>query len=64
MEDNFSTDGGGVGDGSGGNASDGERQMKLRSLTLPPLTSCCAACTTTRLWPRGGDPWSKARRIK
>ena len=33
MEDSFSTDGEGWGDGSGGNASDGERQMKLRSLT-------------------------------
>ena len=43
----------GVGDGSGGNASDeeqwgamgsdGERQMKLRSLAHPLLTSCCVA---------------------
>ena len=34
MEDNFSTDREGreVGDGSGGNASDGEQQMKLRLL--------------------------------
>ena len=35
VQDNFSTDGGewgGIGSGSGGNASDGERQMKLRSL--------------------------------
>ena len=29
VEDNFSTDGVGEGDGSGSNASDGERQMKL-----------------------------------
>ena len=31
MEDNFSADGAGE-DGSGGNASDGEQEMKLRSL--------------------------------
>ena len=34
----------GWGDGSGGNASDGGPQMKLRSLARrSPLTSCCAA---------------------
>ena len=33
MEDSFSTDGEGqVGGGSGGNANDGEREMKLHSL--------------------------------
>ena len=34
VEDGFSTDrvGGGVGDGSGGNASDGEQKMRFRSL--------------------------------
>ena len=37
---------------SGGNASDGERQMQLRS--SPPLTSCCAALfLTDRGWLRG-----------
>ena len=38
MEDNFSTDGGGLGDGSGGNVSHGEQQMKLRLLAChsPP----------------------------
>ena len=35
VEDNFSMEGGGwgAGDGSGGNVSNGERQMQLRSLT-------------------------------
>ena len=35
----------GGGDGSGGNASDGERWRAADevSLALPPLTSCCAA---------------------
>ena len=43
MEDKFSTDGGvGGGDGSGGNVSDGERQMKLRSL---------AGCSPPAVWP-------------
>ena len=32
MEDDFSPGEGMAGDGSGGNASDGERQMKLRWL--------------------------------
>ena len=46
MEDSFSTDGfgqgvGGGGDGSVGNASDGERQMKFLIARLP-LTSCSA----------------------
>ena len=36
MEDSFSTEVGVGGDGSGGNASDGERQMKLLSL------ACCS----------------------
>ena len=36
MEDNFSTDGGGGSDGSGGNVSDGERWGVL-------VTSCCGA---------------------
>ena len=31
--------------------SDGERQMKLLLLALPPLTSCCAARSLT-----GGGP--------
>ena len=31
---------GGVGDGSGGNASDGKRQMKLCSLTIAHLLLC------------------------
>ena len=31
VDDTFSTDWGGVGGSLGGNASDGERQMKLRS---------------------------------
>ena len=46
MEDRFSMDGrGGVGDGSGGNASDGERWEAAgeASLAGPPLTFCCAA---------------------
>ena len=48
MEDNFSMDGGrgwGGGDGSGGNASDGERwgAADEASFAGPPLTSCCAA---------------------
>ena len=34
---------GGGARGSGSNASDGERQMKLQSLARLPLTSCCAA---------------------
>ena len=35
----------GLGDGSGGNASDGERwgAADEASLACPPLTSCCAA---------------------
>ena len=35
--------GAGGGDGSGGNASDGEQQMKRHSLARLPLTSCCVA---------------------
>ena len=58
VEDNFSMDGGGVvADGSGGNASDGERQMKLRLLAhCPLLTSCCAAQFLTGSGPGVGDP--------
>ena len=41
LEDNFSTEGG---CGSGGNASDGERPMKLRSL---------AHRSSPAVWPRG-----------
>ena len=51
VEDNFSTDGSGAGDGSGGNASDGERQMNLRLLAHPPLTSCCLAWFLTGCRP-------------
>ena len=53
MEDNFSTDGGGVGgcvgDGSGGNARDGERwgAADEASLARPPLTSCPVAWLRT-----------------
>ena len=38
-----------AGDGSGGNASDGERWGAAgeASLACPPLTSCCAACFLT-----------------
>ena len=51
MEDKFSTDGAGggeggsggnVSDGSGGPVSDGERQMKLHSLTR---------CSPPAVWP-------------
>ena len=44
MEDNFSMDRGG-GNGSGGNANDGERwgASDEASLACPRLTSCCAA---------------------
>ena len=44
VEDSFSTDR--AGDGPGGNASDGERQMRLRS-----LASCRAARFLTRRGP-------------
>ena len=37
VEDNFSMDWEGVGDGSGGDVSNGERQMKLRSLACRSL---------------------------
>ena len=45
MEDNFSKDIGGGGDGSGGNASDGEQWRAADEALLArlPLTSCCAA---------------------
>ena len=51
MEDSFST-GWGEGDGSGGNASDGERQMKLCSLAhrSPPAVR-------PGLGLGFGDPW-------
>ena len=42
MEDSFSMDQG-RGDGSGGNASDGERQMKLRLLARHHLLLCSMA---------------------
>ena len=53
VEDNFSTDGGVGWDGSGGNVSDAEQQMKLGSLTShsPP-----AVRTGTGLWPGGWGP--------
>ena len=55
MEDSFSKDGvrgvGGRGDGSGSNASSGERQMKLHSLACPSLTSCSVAGFLTGLRP-------------
>ena len=74
MEDNFSTDrsGAGVGNGSGGNASDGEQwgtTADEASLTRPPLTSCCVARFLTGRGPilvHGpgvGDPWRKASRF-
>ena len=44
----------GVEDGSGGNVSDGDRQMKLRSLARPLLTSCCAARFLTHCGPVHG----------
>ena len=56
-------------DGSGGNASGGEPQMKLRSLARPPLTSCCAARFLTGhgplpvLGPGAGDPWCNGYRV-
>ena len=45
-------------DASGGNVSDGKRQMKLRSLACLPLTSCCAArlvtgCSRYWSWDQG-----------
>ena len=47
-------------DGSGGNASNGERQVKLRSLSRPrarlPLTSCCAARFLTGRAAQGLGP--------
>ena len=48
VEGNFSTDGDGEEDGSGSNASDGERQMKIRWLACrsPPA-----------VWPRVGGGW-------
>ena len=54
MEDNFSTDEGG-GDGSSGNASDGERcgVADEASLAGPPLT-CCAAWLLTDRGPVPG----------
>ena len=63
MEANFSTDG--MGDGSGGNASDGEqwRAADEALLTHPPLTSYCAAQFLTRRRPvqvhslGAGDHW-------
>ena len=70
VEDNFSL-GAGTADGSGGNVSrsDGERQMKLRSLAHPPLTSCCAAGFLTDRGqvavcsPRVGDPCPTLQRM-
>ena len=58
MEDNFSMDGVGVCDGSGGNASDGERWRAAdeASLACPPLTSCCAAQFLTGIGT-GPQPW-------
>ena len=43
---------GGSGDGSGGNVSDGERQMKLRSLA-------CRSPLVVRPGSRVRDPWFK-----
>ena len=40
-------------DGSGGDASGGERQVTLRSLRGPPLTSRCAARFLTGRGPGG-----------
>ena len=42
-----------LGDGSGGNVSHGEQQMKLSSLTRPPLTSRCEALFLTGLGLEG-----------
>ena len=45
MEDNFSMDVGGGGDGSGSNVSDGKQREAADEALLAcrPLTSCCAA---------------------
>ena len=55
MEDKFSTDwqGAGQGDGSGDNASDGEPWAAAdeASLARPPLTSCCTARFLTGCGP-------------
>ena len=58
VEYSFFRDGGARGDGSGGNASDGERwgAADEASRAHPPLTSCCAA----RLLTGGG--WVPVRR--
>ena len=61
VEDNFPTDlGVGCGDGSGGNASDGDRwgAADEASLACPLLTSCCAARFLIGLGrgPGVGDP--------
>ena len=61
VEDNFSTDGVvGVGDGSGGNGSDGEQQMKLRWLATSHLLLCGPVpnrpWTATCPWPGVRDP--------
>ena len=62
MEDKFSKDG--VGDGSGGNASDGERwgAAEETSLAHPRLTSCCATPFLTGLGPILGTPAIGERR--
>ena len=52
VEDNFFTDSG-VGNGSGGNASDGEQWGAADEALLawPPLTCCCAARFLTGCGP-------------
>ena len=52
VEDNFSTDGGG--DGSGGNASDEERQMKFPSLTCSAAHLLLCSLVSNRLWTGTG----------
>ena len=60
MEDNFSTNGGRGGNGSGGNASDGERQMKLPRSPATYLLLCGLVPNTlwtgTDLRPKGWGP--------
>ena len=56
VKDNFSTDGGGVGDHSGGNASDGECQMKLRSPAIHLLLCGPVSVPGQRV----GDLWCRA----
>ena len=48
-----SWEGSGKGRGSGGNASNGEQQMKLPR--LPPLTSCYEARVPNSLWTGTGS---------